>query len=78
MSTRKAIDPAVWLKNWQIAQREARRIIRRVRRQPARQAAAGEELIKARHCFFSCPALGAGAQTDSLACHIGVDLRRSS
>lgn len=29
---KKRIDPAAWLKNWQIAQREARRIIRRAQR----------------------------------------------
>lgn len=29
---KKRIDPAVWLKNWQIAQREARRIIDRARK----------------------------------------------
>ncbi len=26
------IDPAAWLKDWQIAQREARRLLRRLRR----------------------------------------------
>lgn len=26
-----AINPAEWLKNWQIAQREARRLMRRLR-----------------------------------------------
>ena len=28
---KKRIDPALWLKDWQIAQREARRAIRRAR-----------------------------------------------
>lgn len=32
MSMRKTIDPADWLNDWQIAQREYRRLIRRLRR----------------------------------------------
>lgn len=40
MSTRKAIDPAAWLKDWQIAQREARRLIARVRKSPKKHAQA--------------------------------------
>lgn len=32
MRKRKRIDPAAWLKDWQTAQREARRIIARARR----------------------------------------------